>query len=81
MINGIAADQYAFRRGDLDFQIWIQRGPQPVPLKYVITTRSEPSQPQFVAVMGWNVAPRLTDAMFVYTPPAGVNRILLASQY
>jgi hypothetical protein len=79
MIGGKETDQYAFRRGDLDFQIWIQRGEQPLPLKYVITTRSEPSQPQFVALMSWNVNPSLTDAQFVYTPGADDNRIIIAT--
>jgi hypothetical protein len=79
MIGGKETDQYAFRRGDLDFQIWIQRGDQPPPLKYVITTRSEPSQPQFVALMTWNVNPSLTDAQFVYTPGPDDNRIIIAT--
>jgi hypothetical protein len=78
-IDGKDADQYAFRRGDLDFQIWIQRGDQPLPLKYIITTRSEPSQPQFTTLLTWDVAPTLTDAQFIYTPAPDAHRIVIAT--
>ena len=45
-INGADCDQYAFRQGAVDWQIWIQRGDRPLPRKLVITSREEQGQPQ-----------------------------------
>lgn len=71
-------DQYAFRQGDLDWQVWIQRGAQPVPLRVIITTRSDEARPQYSADLTWNFSPRFDNAMFAFRPPADARRIQFA---
>ena len=74
-INGVACDHYAFRQDDVDWQIWITRGAKPLPLKLVITTKDEPSQPQFTALFKWETQPKFDQATFAFTPPKGAKKI------
>jgi hypothetical protein len=76
-VDGVLCDHYAFRQQDVDWQIWIQRGPQPLPRKLVITTTSEPSQPQHTVLMRWDLVPRLDERQFVFAPPKDAMRIEL----
>lgn len=79
-INGMDADQYAFREGAVDWQIWIQRGPKPVPLKAVITTTDDPAMPEFTAELHWKTDARFSDATFAFKPPAGARPITIATR-
>ena len=75
MIGGVKCDHLAFRGPVVDWQIWIAEGDKPLPRKYVITTRDDPAQPQYMVLMSnWNVAPKVNDAMFRFTPPQGAKR-------
>jgi hypothetical protein len=78
-IGGIECDHYVFRQADVDWQIWIERGKTPLPRKLVITTTSEPAQPQYVAVLKWDLAPKLDDKTFTFVPPKGAQKIVLAT--
>jgi len=75
MVQGTKCDHYAFHQADVDWQLWIQQGPQPLPRKMVITTTTEKSQPEHTAVLTWDLAPRLEESMFTFTPPATAQRI------
>lgn len=68
-------DQYAFRQGRVDWQIWITTGPRPLPRKLVITSRADDARPQSVSLIDWNLKPAFNDAMFRFTPPAGAKAI------
>lgn len=67
-VGGVEADQYAFREEGIDWQIWIQKGDRPVPLKLVIVDRSNPDRPQFEARLRWNMAPSITASTFAFKP-------------
>ena len=70
-------DHVAVRQEGVDWQIWIERGRTPLPRKLVITTLSEPSQPQYVALMHWDVAPKFDATTFRFKAPMGAHRIPL----
>lgn len=74
-IAGADTDQYVFRQDDVDWQVWIERGARPLPRKIVITTRTDPTQPKFSALLQWNVDVALPDSQFVYTPAAGAKPV------
>lgn len=76
-IDGVACDHYAFRQEGVDWQIWIQKGQTPLPRKLVITTTSEPTQPQYASVMRWKTDSQLGTNVFSFTPPAGAQRIVM----
>jgi hypothetical protein len=68
-------DHYAFRQGQLDWQIWIATGRNPLPRKLVITNRADDARPQSVQLFDWNLKPGFRDAVFKFTPPKGATRI------
>lgn len=76
-ISGALCDHYAFRQEEADWQIWIERSDTPLPRKLAITTTEEEEQPQFVAVLTWNITPQLDDALFTFVPPADAQRIVI----
>lgn len=74
-IDGVACDQVAFRQGNVDWQVWVEKGARALPRKIVITTRHEYGQPQFEAVLDWNVSPKFNAATFRFDPPAGSTQL------
>jgi hypothetical protein len=74
-VKGTVCSHYAFHQADIDWEIWIQDGPQPFPRKLVITTTTDKSKPQYASVMTWNLSPSLDEQTFVFTPPAKAQRI------
>ncbi len=74
-INGTDCTQYAFRGQEIDWQIWIQRGDTPLPLKLVITSKEQTGQPQYAVVLNWNITPTLSDQSFTFTPTDGDRKI------
>jgi hypothetical protein len=79
-INGVDADQYAFREGNIDWQVWIQRGDKPLPLKIVITDTSDSAMPEYGAVLHWTTTAKFDDATFAFNPPKDAKKITIASR-
>ncbi|BAO44924.1 DUF2092 domain-containing protein [Thiolapillus brandeum] len=77
-VNGISCNQFAFRQKDIDWQICIQRGDMPLPLKLVVTSKEEATQPQFVAVMQWDTAPLLEGVNYTFVPKKTDSKINFA---
>jgi hypothetical protein len=76
MIGGVTCNHLAFSRPDVDFQVWVADGDQPLPCKYVVTDTSTPALVSTVTVMSsWNVAPAVTDASFKFVAPEGARSI------
>ncbi|EKZ99656.1 DUF2092 domain-containing protein [Cupriavidus metallidurans] len=73
LIDGQLCDQYAFRQGMIDWQIWIASGNQPLPRKIVVTNRSDEARPQSVTWLTWNLKPKFTASTFHFTPPKGAK--------
>jgi hypothetical protein len=66
----------AARTDEVDFQVWITHGDEPVPLRAVLTYRRAPGQPQFWAILrDWNFRPAIDPAAFAFVPPAGAERV------
>ncbi|PTE11084.1 hypothetical protein C9427_07650 [Mesorhizobium helmanticense] len=76
VIGGEICDHLAFRTEDVDWQIWIRKGDQPLPLKYVITTKWVTGAPQYaLRLSNWNVAPKIDAKLFSFTPPADAKKL------
>jgi len=67
-IAGVKTDHYVFREDEVDWEIWMQQGDQPLPRKVVIVDRTDPARPTFTARLTWNVNPPLNDADFTFAP-------------
>jgi hypothetical protein len=79
-VNGKNCRTLAFVEKDIDWQIWIDNGPQLTPCKLVITYKTHPAQPQFTAVFSdWDFSPRIANAVFTPELPAGSERVPFAN--
>ena len=78
-IDGALPEHYAFREPQVDWEVWIQQGDQPLPRKLVIVDRTDPSRPTFSTRLAWQVNPTFTDADFTFVPDANAKRIQMAT--
>lgn len=78
-LNGVATDHWAFRQGDFDWEVWIEKGDRPLPRKLVIIDRTDPSMPGYIARLNWIVNPTLKQSDFTYAPNKEAMRIQLAT--
>jgi hypothetical protein len=79
-LGSVKAHHLAMTKGNVDYQIWIQDGPEAVPLRYVITSKDMPGQPQFtIDLRNWQPSAPMSDDTFAFTAPAGARRIDLTA--
>src|SRR5262245_59330028 len=53
---GVKCTHLAFRRPEVDWQIWIEDGDKPLPRKLVLTSKQVTGEPQFTELIrSWNV--------------------------
>lgn len=75
-IQGVPAQHLAFQGEVVDFQIWIQDGKAPLPLRFVITTKNVKANPQFsVQLSNWNTHPIFTGQEFAFQAPTGAKPV------
>jgi hypothetical protein len=76
VVGGVKSTHLAFRGAEVDWQIWIEEGGRPLPRKFVLTSKQVKGEPQFtVLIRSWDLAPKLTEQMFSFTPPKGAKKI------
>lgn len=68
-------DHYVFRQQGVDFQIWIEKGDRPLPRKLVITSLDDPAQPEYVALLFWNLDAKVDPAQFTFVPGPDTHKI------
>ncbi len=75
-VNGHRCHHLAYRAAEVDWQLWVREGKQPVPCRYVITSKAVAGAPQFsVQILKFDTAPKITAAEFRFVPPAGAKTI------
>ncbi|AKJ29313.1 DUF2092 domain-containing protein [Caldimonas brevitalea] len=74
-VGGQPCDQYAFRQDGLDWQLWIQRGTQPLPRRLVLTSTVDADQTQQSVELDWAQQDSPSASLFVFEPPAGAQEI------
>ncbi len=74
-VRGVDCTHYAYSAADVDWQLCIQPGDKPLPVKLVITTTAEPEQPQYAAVMQWELTPVFKEGTFTFVPPPEAAKI------
>jgi hypothetical protein len=80
VVDGVDCEHLAFRGHDTDWQIWIQTGAQPIPRKYVITSKTLAGAPQYtLRIKDWK-SDAIADAdAFAFKPPEGATKVSLDS--
>lgn len=65
-----------FTQANVDWQMWIDSGDKPLPVKVVITRKNEPGDPQYTAELrDWNLSPSIPAGAFDFKAPAGVKLV------
>ncbi len=79
-VRGVPCHHLSFDGSDVQFQVWIDTGKKPLPLKVVFTHKNLEGSPQWTAYLSdWKTAPHLADVLFKFTPPRGVQKIEFAA--
>jgi hypothetical protein len=72
----VPTDHLAARSADVDLQIWIAQGEQPLPRRIILTYKKAPGRPQFRADLSdWDLSPQVAADSFSFVPPAGAEQI------
>jgi hypothetical protein len=72
----VPTDHLAARSAEVDLQLWIAQGEQPLPRRVILTYKNAPGQPQFRAdLTDWNLSPKVAADSFSFTPPAGAEQV------
>jgi hypothetical protein len=76
VVGGIECDHLAFRNQDTDWQLWIERGDNPIPRKFVITSKAVGAAPQYTLIIrDWETDVATSDADFAFIPPEGAQEL------
>ena len=74
-IGGVECDFLAFRKKDVDFQIWIAQGAQPYPCRYMITSRVVAGGPQYsIQVKDWKAGNDVATGDFSFKNPSNAKQ-------
>lgn len=75
-VDGIECHHLAFREDQFDWQIWVQAGEKPLPMRYVITSTWQTGAPQLeVSLRDWNTNPQIADRQFAFSAPQGARKL------
>jgi hypothetical protein len=75
-VLGVPCHHLAFTQENVDWQVWIEDGSQPLIRKFVITYKNEDGAPEFTALITrWNMTDRIADSDFVFEQPKGASKI------
>lgn len=78
-VAGKACDHLAFSQKDTDWQLWVEKGKEPLPRKLVINDKELMGWPQYqVTFTDWDLNPRLPAGLFTFKPLEGMRRIEFA---
>jgi hypothetical protein len=74
-VQGVPCHHLAFRQKDIDWQIWVEDGPTPLPRKFLITDKTAQGL-QFTAVFTkWNTSPQFEESLFTFVAPEKAEKI------
>ena len=78
VLTDVPTDHLAARSKDVDFQIWVARGKEPLPRRVVITYKNAKGEPQYRADFSdWNLSTKTPKGVFIFTPPGSAEQVPL----
>jgi hypothetical protein len=76
VIGGVLCDHLAFRKDQVDFQIWIAQGERPYPCRYVITSKDVIGGPQYtIQVRDWKTGDEVAATDFSFENPTKADMV------
>jgi hypothetical protein len=79
-VRGVLCDQYAYRQGDVDWQIWLESNENMLPRKIIITSLGHEARPQNVTYLNWNLKPQFKATDFTFKAPKDALPISIVDQ-
>jgi hypothetical protein len=80
VVDGVECEHLAFRTPETDWQIWIAAGANPIPHKYVITSKTVAGAPQYtLRIRDWKTDAAADADAFVFKAPADATKVNLDS--
>ena len=80
VIDGVECNHLAFRNNDVDWQLWVAVGGNPIPRKYVITSKAVTGAPQYtLRIKDWKTDVPVAADAFVFKPPANSQKVDIAA--
>jgi len=78
-IDGTPYDHlFFFQPPGIELELWLSKNEQSLPRRLIVTYRSLPGQPNFIAQFSdWNFNVQTPDADFAFQPPAGATQVEL----
>lgn len=75
-VDGVPCHHLAFSQEWIDWEVWIEDGPRPVPRQVIITYKDEEGAPGYaVRLSNWDFRPGFSDHYFEFQPPPGSDSI------
>lgn len=75
-VNGVECHYLTFREAKVDWQLWVRAEGDPLPMKYIITTKWMTGAPQYsVRFRDWNLKPQIEPGQFDFTAAKGEKQI------
>jgi len=78
VIGGVECDFLAFRKKEVDYQIWIAQGERPYPCRYVITSKFIDGGPQYtIQFREWKTGDEVSATDFSFKNPTNAKKVEL----
>lgn len=75
-VQGVECHHLGFRADKVDWQVWVRTGDEPLPMKFVITTKWMTGAPQYsVQLSNWNLKPVIAADRFTFVAPSGAEKL------
>jgi hypothetical protein len=76
VIDGVECDYFAFRKKEVDWQIWIAQGDRPYPCRYVITSKLIAGEPQYsIQTRDWKTGDQVASDDFGFKNQTNAKKI------
>jgi hypothetical protein len=76
VIGGVECDYFAFRKEEVDWQIWIAQGARPYPCRFVITSKLVSGGPQYsIRLRDWKVGQQVAARDFRIKIPKDAKQV------
>jgi hypothetical protein len=76
VVGGVECDYLAFRKQEVDFQIWIAQGDKPYPCRFSITSRTVPGSPQYsIQIRDWNTGSAVAATDFTFKNASKADKL------
>ena len=76
MIGGVECEHLFFRSTETDWQLWVRSGDQPIPCKYVISSKTVAASPQYtIRYHDWAFGQPAAATAFSFAPAASAKLV------